>query len=74
MFSPYVLIYQYFDAEEVRLYNQISYLRERICRSDPRHVPESDYEELIQLRSKLDYVRKICDDVLNLLKSYDMIQ
>lgn len=73
MLSPYVTIYQYFDAEETRLVTQIERLQQRILKSDPRFVPESDFEEFYHLRIKLSYCRQIMNQVLIMLKNYDIV-
>lgn len=73
MLSPYILIFQFLDAEESRIADLMEPLRRRLLSSDPRRVSGADYDEFYHLKIKLDYLRYLSDRLLTLIKDYGTI-
>ena len=73
MLSPYILIYQFLDAEESRIADLMEPLRRRLLSSDPCRVSGADYDEFYHLKTKLDYLRYLSDRLLTLIKDYGTI-
>lgn len=67
MISNFVLLYQYFDNEEIKLLNKITDLQERVIYRDGRNFSDSEVIELAFLKVKLDFLRKIGSDILKII-------
>lgn len=73
MLQSYVLIYQYFDAQEQKLVDQIEQLQTRVLYRDGRQFDEAEVSELRAAKIKLDFCRFIMRDVLRILSGGDTI-
>lgn len=69
MLSSFILIYQYFDNQEVKLMDQINMIQARVLYRDGRHFTTEELQELLYLKIKLDFVRKIGSELLQMFQS-----
>ena len=67
MLNNFVLMYQYFDNQEIKLLNQITSLQDRVLYRDARNFTIEEAHELAFLKVKLDFLRQIGADVLKII-------
>lgn len=66
MLSVYITLYQYFDAQESKLLNQIEQLQERCIYRKERKFTVDEIQQLAYLKIKLDFCRKIEKELLQI--------
>ena len=66
MLNAYILLYQYFDLQEIKLVNEIETLQERVLYRDPREFTEEETQQLLYAKIKLNFVRKIASELLQM--------
>lgn len=66
MLIAYILLYQYFDLQEIKLVNEIETLQERVLYRDPREFTEEETQQLLYSKIKLNFVRKIASELLQM--------
>lgn len=66
MLSSYIILYQYFDAQEMKLLDQINGLQERCLYRKERNFTYEEAQELTYLKIKLEFCRKIESELLQL--------
>lgn len=69
MLSPYILLYQYFENQELKLEQQILTIQDRVLYSKERNLSVDDINTIYRLKIKLDYVRKIGSELLKMFQS-----
>lgn len=69
MINTYILLYQYFDNQEILLVNQIDKIQERVLYRDSRQFTTEESQELLFAKIKLEMVRKIGSELLQMFQS-----
>lgn len=70
MISSYVLLYQFFENEEIKIVQQIENLQTRTLYRDCRKFTTEETHELYVLKIQLDLVRNLAKKILGLF--YEM--
>lgn len=68
MLNAYILLYQYFDNEEIKLLDQITQLQDRVLYRNGRKLSAEESQELTYAKIKLDFVRKIGSELLRVFQ------
>lgn len=66
-FLSFISIYQYFDSQEIVLKEKIESIQDRVLYNPERSFSSDDLQNLLFLKIKLDFCRKIEADLLKLL-------
>ena len=69
MFSPKVLIYLYFEAQETEIKNRITDIENRILKSN-NEVSERDLIELLKLQVRFNTYLKIDKELTDMFDNY----
>ena len=67
MLDNFVMLYQYFDNQEIKLLDKITSLQDRVLYRDARNFTIEEAHELAFLKVKLDFLHQICADVLKVI-------
>lgn len=73
MLNSYILLYQFFELEEIKLVESIEQIQSRVLYSDLRQLTVEETNDLYVLKIKLDFIRMISAKILKLFMDYDNI-